>query len=278
MFSLETRKGEKPESKIIVYRKHFLKLLAYPKSLRDQLLFELPLLQAFRTGEIVTLRVEDVDFENGDIYVLDSKKHKYFPVPLDPRVAEHLEEYIKSNRLTSGYIIQKGERGRPAKEHQETSIVTETIVKVWQRYCIALDLPEMSPRMGRAYFSVKWHFVDGKSVYGLMAILRHTQFETTVHYLAKLIDYPSVRSEFYQGIETPFASECARSKFCPNSCHGCHCKAFTPQIEAEVPQIAECAQIGCHFRAPGCRCKTYTPLATQQNINSPRESFTTVQT
>jgi hypothetical protein len=257
------------KGRIIVYRKHFLKLLAYPKPLRDQLLFELPILEGFRTGEVVTLRVEDVDFENGDIYPLDSKKHKHFPVPLDPIVAEHLAEYIKRKRLASGYIIRRGSgQGRWSIRHQETSILPETVFKAWQKYCKSLDITEMSPRMGRAYFACKWVHVDHKSVFSLMAIMRHEEFNTTVHYLSKIWDYEMLRSDFYQGMESPFASDCARGRSCPLSAPGCKCHAFTPRVE-ELPVIGECASFGsCHFATAGCRCKTYVPKVEAKPITA----------
>jgi integrase len=94
--------NDKAEGRIIVYEAYFKQLLAHPKSLRDQLLLELPILQALRTGEIVTLHVGDFDFEHGDLYVLDSKKHQRSPIPLEPNVDRHSSEYFPDPERTGG--------------------------------------------------------------------------------------------------------------------------------------------------------------------------------
>lgn len=259
---------------MILFRKHFIKLLEYPKPLRDQLIFELAILQAFRTGEIVTLKVNDIDFENGIIYVLDSKKHKHFPVPLHPIMAEHLAEYIHVRRLVpDDYVFKKDtRRGRPSKNPKSTPILPQTIHQTWLFYDDKLGLPPITPRKGRGYFAYKWAFIDHKSDFFLQTVMmRHSHAETTNHYKAMLVDWEAVREEFYRGLDSPFISECARSDKCPNSCPNCRCKNFLPQAETDLPVIGECAHRGsCHFSAPRCNCKAFTPAIKTETVPLPR--------
>jgi integrase len=213
--------------------------LACPKPLRDQLLLELPVLQALRTGEVSSLRVEYIDYDHGDLTVLDSKKHKPFLIPLDPVVAEHLAEYVKEKALTEGFLLQRetraGRQRRPGSKTKGAGLLSLTAIQhVWDKVCDFNGIPRMSPRMGRAYFACKWHYVDHKSMYALMTILRHDDILATQRYLSKLIDYEAVKGEFYHGMKTPFQSECSRSDKCPMAMEGCYCKMFIPAVKKET--------------------------------------------
>lgn len=227
---------EREEGRIVVYRAYFLRLLACPKPLRDQLLIELPVKEALRSGEVASLRAEYVDFERGDLRVLDSKKYRLFTIPLDPVVAEHLAEYLRKRGTKEGLVfIPETRRGRPRTQHSPKSqAFGETYLEwVWRKWCKACGIPYMSPRYGRAYFACEWCMgARKKSLKALQMILRHDNVATTEAYLDKIVDYADVKAEFNEGLKSPFVSECAR-KDCPLRVSDCHCRMFTPKIEVK---------------------------------------------
>lgn len=231
--------SDENEAKILVYRAYFLRLLALAKPLRDQLLIELPVLEALRAGEVASLRVEYIDFDHGDLQVQDSKKHKLFTVPLDTTVAEHLAEYVSQEHLSEGFVfLPITRRGRPKRSAAGAAAFDESYLGwVWRKWCKTSGVPNMSPRYGRAYFACKWHYVDRKSIYGLMAVLRHTNILSTQSYLAKIIAYDDVKNEFYRGAKSPFASACERADKCPLSAEGCYCGMFTPNLKVKTFRV-----------------------------------------
>lgn len=228
--------------KIVVYRRYFLRLLAYPKCLRDQLVFELPTLQAFRTGEVSSFHGEWADMENGDLQVLDSKKLELFTLPMHPTVAKHINAYMKETGITEGILI-KALPGAPhiGRKAGSTTIgmgmSITNLEKIWAKYCHLLEIPVMSPRYGRAYWLCMEHFVKQKPLYYTMTIMRHESMDVHQKYVARLIDYPAIKDMFNQGELPPFLSLCVRSGQCPLSAPNCHCRMFQPKLqEVEVNQ------------------------------------------
>lgn len=218
---------EKPKAKIVIYRSYFERLLKFPKPLRAQLIMELPTLEAFRTGEITTFEVEHVDFERGDLRVLDSKKLLFYPVPLDTTVALHLAEYIQATGLRSGAIIR-------GQKRTGLGLTVGQIEREWRTWCEAAGVPIMSPRMGRAYWACYEHYVLRKPIGYIQYILRHDDLQSTEHYLYdQIVSYEDQKGIFFQGKDSPFGSECARSESCPVSCPDCQCRFFQPRIELE---------------------------------------------
>jgi integrase len=232
---------EKQEGRIVIYRDWFEKLLSIPKPLRDQLVIELPTLEAFRSGEVSSLRVENVDFERGDLRVLDSKKRQLFPIPLNPVVAKHLDEYIQQEGIREGYVIRALPKA-PHVGHKKDSktlgagLSESAIQKIWERCCLTANVPVMPPRTGRAYFATDWHFVKHKSMFHLMAILRHTNIRVTEDYLEKLVTFEDLKAEFYQGMDSPFGSDCVRAESCPVACADCHCRFYQARVEGQKVQ------------------------------------------
>jgi len=217
---------ESEEAKIIIYREYFMRLLAYPKPLRDHLIIELPTLNALRTAEVATVKIEHIDLERGDLQVYDSKKKRLITVPLDYTVAKHIAIYVGKTGIKEGFLLKRG-RGR----RRVGRMTNEAIQYIWNRWCDACGIPRMSPRYGRAYFAVEWHIVRRKSLIGLMDVLRHSSLLATQKYLSKIRCYEDVKSEFYEGMRPRFLSKCERSDLCPLATDGCHCKMFVAKAE-----------------------------------------------
>jgi len=81
--------------KIVVYRGYFVRLLSVPKPLRDQLLIELPCLQALRTGEVSSLKVGRAYFAVFEHYVL-GKPLAYVQFMLRHDNLQSTEHYVCS--------------------------------------------------------------------------------------------------------------------------------------------------------------------------------------
>lgn len=184
-------------SKLIVHRRYMEKLLSSPLlKLRNLIILELSALNGFRGGEVLTVRVEDIDFENEVLFVLDSKKHKRIPLPLDPTLGSHLEKYMRDNNLTSGYLLQKFPAGRPSKEPTPLMNI-KTIEEIWKRSCKRVGIPiVMKPTIGRAYFACMEHFYYGASAVEVQFLLRHNSLLTTVKYLNMIVDFEDRKNRF----------------------------------------------------------------------------------
>jgi len=230
-------RGEK-DGKIVVIRSHFAKLLSLNMSLRDRLLIELPTLEAFRTGEVSSLKAEYIDFERGDLRVLDSKKHKLFTVPLDPVLAVDLEKYMVERNITEGYLFKPRRKRKVGNKSVGASLTDWAIICTWAKWCAAAGIPRMNPRMGRAYFAVIEHYVLGKPLAYVQFMLRHDDLQSTEHYVcSRIVSYEDQKTLFLQSKRSPFASECTRSALCPNAIEGCHCRFFTPRVETIEPVL-----------------------------------------
>lgn len=197
-----------PHATITVYRNYMEKLLAYLRNranrlltksntvgLRNLIIVELSALNGFRTSEVKTVQVEDIDFHDLIIFVLDSKKHVYIPVELDPMLALDLEEYIRLNKLTSGYILQKTKAGRKATKPSPL-FTSKTIEQVWTTPCKRLGIPIMKPTIGRAYEACVMHFEEDTPTIDIQKHLRHTNIGTTEVYLSMLDDFNGRHQRF----------------------------------------------------------------------------------
>ena len=233
---------EKAEEKLVVYREIFTQLMKTPKPLRDQLVIELPCLQAFRAGEVSSLKAEYVCFESGDITVLDSKKKTEMQRPLDPTIAKHVAEYVEQEHLGKGILLQPLSTAhhvgrKPGSKTVGAGISTTQIGRIWEKYCKALGISVMPARMGRAYFACYEHYVLGKPIGYIQFMLRHDDLQSTEHYLyEKIVSYEDQKAIFLRGKQSPFSPSpvCSRFDACPLSTSNCKCRMFSPQLEVEV--------------------------------------------
>jgi integrase len=136
-----------------VYRERFERLMALPKSLRDQLIIELPTLQAFRAGEVSSFRAEWVDFDKDILLVLDSNKQQLVPIPLHPIVAKHITQYIRETQMPKGILLQSRRKSghKVGSKTRGEGLSESHIQRIWQGHCKRIGIPPMSPRWGRAF-------------------------------------------------------------------------------------------------------------------------------
>jgi len=184
------RSGADP---IIIRRSDIETLLAYPKSDRDQLILSLPAKLGFRSNEIRMLRRELVDLEGGCIYVVDSKKHRKYPIPLPWDVANLIEKC-----MTPGmeFIIRSGSRNK--RPDIDRPLHRGFIYYITRRLAVKAGLPnwdQVNTTLLRHYFAATWVYVLKGSIETLRRIMRHKNLGYTQYYLARLVFFEDLKSE-----------------------------------------------------------------------------------
>ena len=184
---------------IMLRRADIIQELAYPKPYRDQLIHLLAANMGFRTGEIATARIENVNLPTRTIYVTDSKQDREYPIPIDDDSAR-LMDFIIGN-CSEGWLIQRhhmahhgSRQGKPLTDTQIWTIV--------RRYAIKSGIAswkQFNPRLLRHYFAVT--FAKGKNgkpgnLEILRTILRHKSLAYTQIYLSRLIFWEDIQGEF----------------------------------------------------------------------------------
>jgi len=210
---------------------------------RDYLLIRLPMKIGLRTGEICTLRIENIDFSSRTFNVLDSKRKKLFPLPLDPvtleliqlLIGKRLEGYVFRQRKT--WILKAADR---PLEPNTVWIRVKTIAK-------QAGVEGFTPRLLRHYFAAEWHQTR-RSLEVLRRILRHKSLAYTQFYLARLVFFEDVQQTYDEVMSGPFApdslsahsgpcSTCSIATVCkyvgslPDHAVGCR---YKPKLEAET--------------------------------------------
>jgi len=158
----------------ILSQEDFTKLLEYPKNPKHRLILRLLYATGMRTKELVTLRIENIDFHKHTIKILDCKKKKCFELFLDKETIRLLQEYVDRKE---GYLF-------PSKR-KEGYITTKVIQKLFRKWSKELNIPIRCPRFFRYRIARLWVVKKG-SLTDLQQILRHTQLQTTFRYIEKI--------------------------------------------------------------------------------------------
>lgn len=195
---------------IIIRRVDVLKVHDYARahaSLRDYLIIRLPIKIGLRTSEIASLQIEDIDFGNRSFQVLDSKKHRYYPLPLDVVTLQLIQDLIKDKR--EGYVFthQIWKHRRQGEPLTRLTIWVRT-----SRIGEEAGVKGYSPRLGRHYFAAEWHYIKRKNSALLRRILRHKSLAYTQFYLSRLIFFEDLQREYEQTQNPYLEPNSARAK------------------------------------------------------------------
>jgi len=203
--------------------------------LRDYLLIRLPMKIGLRTREIATLTVEDIDFQTRSFRVLDSKKHRFYPLPLDVLTLQLIKDLTNGLRgLVFRHKTYKRNEGKPL-----------TNVTIWKAVRVigeCAGVKGFHPRVLRHFFACDWHIVQHKSIEGLRRILRHKNLSVTHSYLARLVFFEDIQKEFEEtqnpyvnvdsnprssGFYEEYCSRCTHEQVCSLKQQMCSCKGAT---------------------------------------------------
>lgn len=180
----------------ILRRGDFATLLKQPQILRDKLVIRLPIKLGLRTREVATIAVEDIDLDEGFLWVLDSKKYEYFPVPLDWGTAQLLDQQIADRK--EGWLLRPLPQATVRKDAVGKALSNNAIQGVWRCYAKEAGLVNwnrVTPRLGRCYFIRDW-LSRGGDIAVLCKITRHTNVADLWTYAQRLVFWEEIVSEF----------------------------------------------------------------------------------
>lgn len=229
-------------------------------SLRDFLLIRLPMKIGLRTGEIATLRIENINFETRSFQVLDSKKKALYPLPLDMLTLQLIKDLCGFR--THGYVFKQSRSWKYTKG--DNPLTDATIWTVIHKIAREAGVPNFNPRMLRHYFAAQWVRDQNKSVSGLQDILRHESLESTQIYIGRLSFWEDTQKEYDSVRKGPFVEtedavvvqvQQAHAKVCSD------CGAL--QVCKYAPNMPECAT-ACSHRVSNQMIRLLDPLKQKE--------------
>jgi integrase/recombinase XerD len=131
---------------------------------RDEAIVRLMLESGLRAGEVVALRVEDVDVAGGTLLVRRGKGGSGRLVPFSPQTARALDRYL---RLRRGHALAY-EPGLWLGEHS-SRLAYDGLYRTLRKRARAAGIRRFSPHMLRHTAASRW-LAAGGSEGGLMAI------------------------------------------------------------------------------------------------------------
>ncbi len=234
---METTKRHYDSGQTIVIRRddveHVESYARDHRDLRDYLLIRLPKKIGLRTHEIATLKIENINFESRSFNVLDSKKKRLYPLPLDMLTLELIQELITDRKEGVVFLHKNWKRKNQGKPL--------TNVAVWKTIRVigeAAGVQGFHPRVLRHYFAANWIYVQKKSMESLRRILRHKNLRVTHSYLSRLVFFEDVQREYDEIRAGPFIEQTGHSenslspnyqKWCSKCDHEPTCK-FIPEF------------------------------------------------
>lgn len=127
-----------------------------------------------RQNSLVNIKIRDVDFDNGVVYVNTTKNRKPLIIPLNEDIVKILQEYLQY-------------RGGVADDWLFCSVYGKQLTRsscyhaIWD-YCHERGLEQTGVRRFRHTFAKKWATMGG-SVVTLQKILGHSSLAITENYL-----------------------------------------------------------------------------------------------
>jgi len=203
------------------------------RDLRDYLFIRLPKKIGLRTHEIATLSIEDINFEDRSFQVLDSKKHRFYPLPLDPVTLQLIQDLVGDR--TEGLVFRHKTYKR---KNQDKPLTNVTIWKLIKTIGEEAGVKGFHPRLLRHYFAAEWVYIQKKSMESLRRILRHKNLQVTHSYLSCLVFFEDVKAEYEEIRAGPFIEQPSISdnslnpnyqKWCSRCDHEPICK-FLPEF------------------------------------------------
>ena len=128
-----------------------------------------------RAGTVVSLRVEDINFKNKEIYYRHLKNKKAQTVPLSSGLENVLREYIKMWRDNPESYLFPNVGDEPLR--------VEALHAAYARYCKNRDVEQTNIHALRHTFAREWVRNNG-NIFALQRILGHSALDMTRRYVA----------------------------------------------------------------------------------------------
>jgi len=192
---------------IVIRRADILHVHDYARQnccLRDYLLIRLPMKIGLRTGEICSLRVENINFQDKTFYVLDSKRKRVYPLPLDALTLQLIQDLVGDR--STGYVFTRTVYSRSwSHVKAENPLHVTTVLVTVKRIAEKAGVQSFTPRLLRHFFAAEWHR-QGGSLELLRRILRHKSLAYTQFYLSRLVYFEDLKGEYERLQAGPLAA------------------------------------------------------------------------
>lgn len=148
------------------------KMIAYPKTERDQLLLMLLIESGCRVGGLVSLTVEELDLVNCRAWAIEKgNKNRYIYFSL--KTSNNLKTYLKNHQIDSGRVFC-GKRG---------PLTTSGVYQVLKRIAKKAGVVRFNPHTFR-HACARRMIAHSASIEDVAAVLGHTTSEVTRRYYA----------------------------------------------------------------------------------------------
>jgi len=147
---------------------------------RNKLLIRILIVTGLRVAELSNIRIEDLDFENGQAYVWHGKNRKQRTVLIDPDTIAMLRTYCQGRDPKSLLIDLKPRQ-------------IQNIVKRYAKVAGVRWAEHVSPHRLRDTFAVHWVRHQG-DLESLRRLLGHNSLATTQRYL--VFDFDEVKAQY----------------------------------------------------------------------------------
>jgi len=253
---------------IIIRRADILKVHDYARQhccLRDYLLIRLPMKIGLRTGEICSLRIEYINFQEKTFHVLDSKRKRLYPLPLDALTLQLIQDLVGPRQ--EGYVFTREVYSRSwSHVKKDMPLHVATIEKVVEKIGLAAGVEGLTPRLLRHFFAAEWHRRGG-SLELLRRILRHKSLAYTQFYLSRLVYFEDLQGEYQKLQSGPILDEAYTPKPPPQ----------TQMTQPALPEVCQtCGNLPiCRLVdqmpawATGCRYYRGEVVSVEKNRFSP---------
>ncbi len=162
-----------PKKLPVVATKHELTALFAHLSLKSRLLVQLIYAAGLRVSELVSLRVEDLEIDEGHGWVRDGKggKDRLFIIP--PHLGKEIQKYLAKRKISSGFVFP-GREGRQMTTRNVQKIIKNAVTRAHIK-------KHLSPHKLRHSFAT--HLLEeGNDIRIIQELLGHANLQTTQIY------------------------------------------------------------------------------------------------
>ena len=124
----------------------------------------------FRPGELVNLKIQDVDFDKSEIVVKDTKTYHDRILPLHKKPAMAIRRYLSTRKDNNPYLFYSIMEDGPLTTHGYRALL--------KRLCIKAGIKPFTPYNLRHFFGTQF-IENGGDVMILKEILGHSNIMTT---------------------------------------------------------------------------------------------------
>jgi integrase len=195
-----------------------------------------------RTGEICSLKIENINFQEKTFHVLDSKRKRLYPLPLDALTLQLIQDLIGSRQ--EGYVFTREVYSRSwSHVKAENPLHVTTVLVTVKKIAEKAGVEGFTPRLLRHFFAAEWHR-QGGSLELLRRILRHKSLAYTQFYLSRLVYFEDLQGEYQKLQNGPIID-------------GTYAPKLPPQMQVTQPALpkicSSCANL------PICRLADQMP-------------------